>query len=283
MAFDGNGNFVRSYSWVQDANNNIDITASRVDTEDNGFATGLSLCVTRDGQGKMTSDFLPNSSGAYNLGTAIRSWLNITALSGTIGPPSSGVAWSVNGVANSNAIAVISPNTAGQSFGMAIVAGTNASDYCARFLNAGSVDILRIFGDGGVTIGAPAGGSFGGGTINVQSDIILNGVQIYAGIPLNNQSSNYVLALGDASKCVAQANAAGTVTIPTNASVAFPIGTVISIYNDTSGNITIPTAGDTVRFGSTGASGTRTLAQNGLATILKLKTTTWVISGSGLS
>lgn len=93
-AFDGNGTFVRSYSWAQDAANNINITASRVDTEDNGYAAGLTLAVTRDGQGKMTTDFLPNTDNTLNLGTAIKRWASLngtptailTALAGAAGP-----------------------------------------------------------------------------------------------------------------------------------------------------------------------------------------------------
>lgn len=49
-SFNGSGTFVRSYNWTQDAANGIPISAPRFDTEDNGFATGLSTCVTRDGQ-----------------------------------------------------------------------------------------------------------------------------------------------------------------------------------------------------------------------------------------
>lgn len=87
MAFDGNGNFIRIYSWVQDASNNINITASRVDTEDSGFATGLSLCVTRDGQGKMTTDFLPNIDNTLNLGSGIKRWASINGVAvPTTGP-----------------------------------------------------------------------------------------------------------------------------------------------------------------------------------------------------
>lgn len=76
-AYDGNGNFIRSYSWVLDAANSINISASRVDTEDSGFAAGLSLAVTRDGQGKMTADFLPAVDNTLNLGSAIKRWISI--------------------------------------------------------------------------------------------------------------------------------------------------------------------------------------------------------------
>jgi len=50
MAFNGSGTFVRVHDWTDDADNNIDIEASRMDEEDDGFATGLSNCITKDGQ-----------------------------------------------------------------------------------------------------------------------------------------------------------------------------------------------------------------------------------------
>jgi hypothetical protein len=50
MPFNGSGVFNRLYSWVNDAANGIKIRADRMDAETNGIATGLSDCVTRDGQ-----------------------------------------------------------------------------------------------------------------------------------------------------------------------------------------------------------------------------------------
>ena len=79
MAYDGNGNFVRIHNWTQDAANGIDITASEMDAEDNGFAAGLSKAVTRDGQGKMAADFLPSVGGTFNLGNAAVPWANVQA------------------------------------------------------------------------------------------------------------------------------------------------------------------------------------------------------------
>lgn len=75
--FDGNGNYVRSYSWSIDATNGIDITASRFDTEDNGFASALSNCVTRDGQGKMQTHFIPGTASAYDVGSLGVPWRNV--------------------------------------------------------------------------------------------------------------------------------------------------------------------------------------------------------------
>lgn len=50
MPFNGLGTFTRLFSWVTDAANGVDISSSRTDAEDDGFAAGLSNCICRDGQ-----------------------------------------------------------------------------------------------------------------------------------------------------------------------------------------------------------------------------------------
>jgi hypothetical protein len=56
MAFNGSGTFTRIYNWVVDKANGINITASRMDTEFDGIATGLSTCITKDGQTTLTAN-----------------------------------------------------------------------------------------------------------------------------------------------------------------------------------------------------------------------------------
>lgn len=60
MAFNGSGTFNRIYSWVTDAANGLAISSARMDTETDGIATGLSNCVTKDGQTTITAN-LPMS------------------------------------------------------------------------------------------------------------------------------------------------------------------------------------------------------------------------------
>ncbi len=50
MAYNGTGTFQRIYSWAVDAANGILVRSDRMDTEMDGFATGLSNCITKDGQ-----------------------------------------------------------------------------------------------------------------------------------------------------------------------------------------------------------------------------------------
>ena len=56
MAFNGSGTFTRIYNWVIDKANSIPITASRMDGELDGIATGLSNCITKDGQTTITAN-----------------------------------------------------------------------------------------------------------------------------------------------------------------------------------------------------------------------------------
>jgi hypothetical protein len=107
----------------------------------------------------------------------------------------------------------------------------------------------------------------------------------YLNIPQNAQTGSYTLVLGDSGYHIYHALAAGaaTYTIPANASVAYPIGTAITFVNMSATSISIAITSDTMYLSSAGTTGTRTLAQYGSATAIKLTSTTWLISGSGLT
>jgi len=103
----------------------------------------------------------------------------------------------------------------------------------------------------------------------------------FRGAPQNAQTAAYGLLLTDNGKHISITT--GGVTVPANSAAAFPIGATVVIYNNsgTSQNIAITT--DTMRQAGTTNTGTRALANYGLATLLKVNTTEWVISGAGLS
>lgn len=108
----------------------------------------------------------------------------------------------------------------------------------------------------------------------------------FLNIPQNSQSAAYTLVLADAGKHIfhpsTDANAR-TFTIPANSSVAYPIGTAITFINMTSQVVTISITSDTMYLSSAGTTGSRSLAQYGSATAIKMTSTTWLISGSGLT
>jgi hypothetical protein len=107
----------------------------------------------------------------------------------------------------------------------------------------------------------------------------------FRNIPQNSESVDYTLVLADSGKHIfhpsTDANAR-TFTIPANSSVAYPIGTAISFVNMSVNALTIAITTDTMYLAD-GTTGSRTLAQYGSATALKMTSTTWLISGSNLT
>lgn len=105
-------------------------------------------------------------------------------------------------------------------------------------------------------------------------------------VPQNSQSAAYTLVAADAGKHIyhpsTDANAR-TFTIPANSSVAFPIGTSITFINETSQVVTIAITTDTLVLAGTGTNGSRSLAQYGVATAIKVTSTRWYINGTGLT
>jgi hypothetical protein len=70
MAFNGSGTFVRVRNWVNDAAAGIKIRADFHDSEDDNFATGLSQCITKDGQTTVTANLPMATYRHTNVGAA---------------------------------------------------------------------------------------------------------------------------------------------------------------------------------------------------------------------
>ena len=107
----------------------------------------------------------------------------------------------------------------------------------------------------------------------------------YRGAPINIQNTNYTLLMTDSGCTIRHTDATAYAwTIPSNASVALPVGTVIAFVNDGSGIITI-TRGAGVELRRAGSSTDQNvaLAADGMASAIKTATNTWRISGVGLS
>lgn len=101
----------------------------------------------------------------------------------------------------------------------------------------------------------------------------------------NIQAGNYTLNTTDYGKHIyhATGTAAATYTIPANSATPFEIGTAFTFVNMSANAVSIAITTDIMYLAGTGTTGTRTLAQFGMATALKMTATTWIISGSGLT
>lgn len=132
----------------------------------------------------------------------------------------------------------------------------------------------------GGALGTPSSGTLSNCTVDGTDSVG------FRNAPVNSQSAAYTLVLADAGKVILHPSTdanARTFTIPANASVAYAVGTVLTFVNMTSQVVTIAITSDTMYLAGTGTTGSRSLAQYGMATAVKLTSTTWLINGSGLT
>ncbi len=132
------------------------------------------------------------------------------------------------------------------------------------------------------------GGALGTPSSGTLSNCTVDGTDAvgFRNAPVNSQSAAYTLVLADAGKVILHPSTdanARTFTIPANSSVAYAVGTVLTFVNMTSQVVTIAITTDTLYLAGTGTTGSRSLAQYGMATAVKLTSTTWLINGSGLT
>ncbi len=123
-------------------------------------------------------------------------------------------------------------------------------------------------------------------SVDLQATGLITDAVGFRTIPQNSQSAAYTTVAADSGKHILHPSGdanARTFTIDSNANVAYPVGTAITFVNQTSQVVTIAITSDTLTLAGTTTSGSRSLAQNGVATALKITSTIWVISGTGLT
>jgi hypothetical protein len=99
-----------------------------------------------------------------------------------------------------------------------------------------------------------------------------------------DNTSDYTAVLADQYQVLEVMNKATAIAfkIPTNASVAFPVGTVLNILNKGVGVCTISatTSGTTTILSAGSVSASPTLSQNKMAACIKVATDTWYVVGA---
>jgi hypothetical protein len=175
--------------------------------------------------------------------------------------------------------------TVGQGGTGGTSAGTARSNLSAASSGANS-DITSLAGL--TTALSVAQGGTGGTTVptaatSLQGTGLDSNAVGFRTVPQNLQSTSYVTVAADSGKHIFTSTGSITFTIDANASVAYPIGTAITFVNTNASTITIAINSDTMTLAGTTTTGSRTLAQNGVATALKVAATSWLISGTGLT
>ena len=156
---------------------------------------------------------------------------------------------------------------------LTLVTSTANTFTAAQTLASGD---LKMTGSssGTITFAVPA--AAGTNTITFPAETMTVG---FRNIPQSgsDKTTSYSLAVGDVGKFVG-VGASGSITIP---DATFAAGDVVSIFNNTSGNITITCTITTAYIAGTDADkASVTLATRGVATILFLSGTVCVISGN---
>ncbi len=187
MAFNGSGTFSRIYTWITDKVNQVPVTASRMDAEMDGFATGLSTAICKDGQttttarspfGSGTSAAVGSTSAAsYSFASDVNTGLYSPGAdqwglaAGGVGVLT-GTSTGIEATGSINGLAIVSP----EMFG-AVEGGT--IDASSAFQDA--LDYLA--GIGGGKLAVPAGRYLINTTIVKDADsIMIEGVGAMANV-----------------------------------------------------------------------------------------------------
>ncbi len=193
-----------------------------------------------------TSGILKGTSGVISAASAGADYV---APSGALGTPSSGTLTNCSGLPASGLVASTS-----QAVGLGSIELGHATDTTISRASAGVIAV--------------------------------EGVSLYSGIPLTSKtSSNLTTVLADANTGwlhPSSDNNPRTFTIDANATVAYPVGTTLTFINEIN-TVTISITSDTLVLAGAGSTGNRSLAAMGIATAVKKTSTSWLISGVGLT
>ena len=343
MAYDGSGNYVPASAPNFPAISGNVISATYYNATINELATsGLSLVLTRDGQGKPSGPIgwnnqnltgvavfaatsasftsaLPVTSGGTGLLAAptngqllIGNGTNYTLASLTAGANitiTPGVGSITIAATVPTAVLTVSGGTTGFTFtgttaltlggtlavanggtGVTTSTGTGSTVLSASPALTGTPTAPTIASSDNSTVLATTafvkaqGYTTGSGYAPLASPPLTGapttvGFEIgFRDVPQNSQTVAYQLVLTDRGKHISITT--GGITVPANGTVAFGIGSAVTIVNDSASTQTIAITTDTMTQAGTATTGTRTLAINGIATLLKIAATRWLISGN---
>ena len=216
---------------------------------------------------------IPSSNGNVNISAVGNA--NVLVITGT----GVNVAGTLNATGNASLGNLVSAN---------FVQGTLTTASQPNITSVGTLSSLTATGN--ITSGNISTGSANlTGNITLSGGINDTGANFYTvgyrEVPQVAKSANYTLENYDNGKHVYYTGSGSTLTIPADGSTTggnFPIGTVLTVVNNSSGNVNINTS-VTLNQAGTANTGNRILATKGLASIMKVDSNTWFISGVGIS
>ncbi len=248
---------------------------SKIKLQGNASGTGTTTVQSANTSSNQTFT-LPGTDGSPNQflstdGSGNLSFATGLTSGGALGTPSTGtltnctglpVSTGISGLAANVATFLATPSSANLAAALTDETGTGAN----VFANTPTL-VTPI-------LGTPTSGTLSNCTVDGTNKVG------YIGAP---QSTNTTVAASDAGKHIYfTGGSTATLTVNTNATTAIDVGTTILVVNNNSGNLTISGAGVTFQLAN-GATGNRTVATKGMATLLKVATDTWYVSGAGVT
>jgi hypothetical protein len=213
-------------------------------------------------------------TGKFKVGNGSTAWNSLAYTgAGTVTSVTAGTGLSGGAITSSGTIAIDS-TVATLTGSQTLTNKTLTTPVITSISNSGTVTIPT----GTVTLATLTG------TETLTNKTLTSVVYTQALLTPSFTTNAYTLVLGDQGDILLASNGstAGTISIPTNASVAFPIGTQITIIQTGSGQLTIQaTSSGTTTVNSTGATSTapKLRAINSSATCIKTNTDTWYVVG----
>ena len=204
---------------------------------------------------------LPISTGVSGLGTGVATALGVAVgsagafitFNGALGTPSSGTLTNATGLPISSGVSGLGTNVA-TALGVAVG-------------SAGAVVV------NGGALGTPSSGTLSNCTVDGTNAVGFKKVPQSG----SDKTTSYSLATTDVGKFIG-VGSGGSITIP---DATFATGDIISLFNNTSGNITITCTITTAYIGGTDVDkATMTLATRGVATVLFISGTVCVVNGN---
>jgi hypothetical protein len=277
------------------------------DTVNNGITEYINIAIagtlTFTGDGAITLANTTGDASATNIGSTTAQYM-IIRVTGTlttakvITAPSYSKIYMVENAATGG---IVTFKASGQT-GVSIAVGEecfvyfNGTDYVkvsSSLLTALTGTLSPANGGTGVANDAASTLTISGAypttlTVGASTSVTLpaSGSLGYLNIPQNSQSTAYTTVLADAGTMIfhpaSDANAR-TFTIAANGSVAYALGTVIQFVNMSASNVTIAINSDTLTWAQGGGTGSRTLAQYGVANCVKVGTTQWLLTGTNVT
>lgn len=169
MAYNGSGTFSRLYNWVTDRDASVPITASRMDAEMDGMATGLSTAITKDGQTTTTASI------PFAVGATFGALITVTSSSAsalTVGP---------NGATNPTL--KVDASTASAETGLSLKSAAAGAGFAVAVISSGTNENLTVDakGSGTITLGGTSTGA-----IILTRATTLSAALTYGGVTLSN-------------------------------------------------------------------------------------------------